>query len=179
MRISDLSKESNREIIMKLCKEIRRYLEFFGINESELDDILQETLITTWCKISNLKDDERLISWARVIAQNNVKRYRKRKSRELERFCSLEELSGDEEGSKVPDELIYYDLELFTDSEIYDLIMRLGAPASTIFLLHYVCEESFVEIGNTLKMNPNTVRSIALRGRERIRSWIGDNENMP
>lgn len=179
MRISDLCNESNREIIVKLYEEIKRYLELFNLDENELDEILQETVITTWCKINTLRDDNRLENWAKIIAQNKVKRYHKKRSQELERFCSLEELINDEEHGKVPEELIYYDLESFTDSEIYELIMKLGKPASTILILRYVYRESLIEIADTLEMNPNTIRSIALRARERMKSWIRENGDQP
>ena len=177
MMISDFCNESNYESIVKIYEEVKRYLDSFNLNEDELDEILQDTVITTWQKIHTLRDEERLTSWAKAIAQNKMKRYHRKRSLELERFCSLEELDSGEEYGKVPDELVYRDLENFTDSEIYELIMRLGKPASTIFILHYVYQEPLIEIANTLKMNPNTVRSIALRGRERIKSWISESED--
>ena len=46
MRVSDLCKEENREIIVRQYEQVRKYLEVFNISESELEDILQETIVT-------------------------------------------------------------------------------------------------------------------------------------
>ena len=174
MRVSDLCKEENREIIVRQYEQVRKYLEVFNISESELEDILQETIVTAWRKISNLRDDKKLDYWVKVIARNKVKKLYQKRNKESKRKFSFNTLEVEiaAEDSAIPYELIYKDLDLFTNSEVYNLVLKLGKPASTIIILHYVYKENFTEIADTLKMNPNTVRSIAMRSRERLKRMV-------
>ena len=78
----------------------------------------------------------------------------------------------EEAGLPVPEELIYETMEEFSETELYQLVLELGNPASNILILHYVYRETYEEIGNTLHINPATVRSIASRSREKLKKRI-------
>lgn len=174
MRISDLCSEENREILIRQYEEVRRYLEVFDIGEDELEEILQETIITVWRKIDNLRDISKIDQWARTIARNKLKKLYKKKKRNLWRelpFNQYENTEGSE-NAPLPEELIYHQIESFSNTEIFELVMQLGEPSSTILMLHYVYKENFTEIADTLKMNPSTVRSIAVRSRAKLERKI-------
>ena len=121
-----------------------------------------------------MRDDKKLDYWVKVIARNKVKKLYQKRNKESKRKFSFNTLEVEiaAEDSAIPDELIYKDLDLFTNSEVYNLVLKLGKPASTIIILHYVYKENFTEIADTLKMNPNTVRSIAMRSRERLKRMV-------
>ena len=174
MRLSDFCREENREILIRQYEEIRKYLEIFPLREDELEEILQETMITVWRKISDLRDDTKIDQWARSIAKNKLKKLYKRKNRDLERNLSYDRYEGmlSESRPSLPEELIYHEMEGISNSGIFQLVMELGKPANTILILHYVYRENFTEIADTLKMNPNTVRSIAVRSRAKLEHKI-------
>ena len=174
MRISDLCKEENNEILIRQYEAIRKYLEVFDIRDDEREEILQETVITVWRKIDDLRDLSKIDQWARSIARNNLKKLYKKRKRDLWRnlpFSQYENID-EEDASSLPGELVYHQMESFSDSEIYELVMQLGEPSSTILTLHYAYKESFAEIADTLKMKPSTVRSIAMRSRAKLERKI-------
>ena len=60
----------------------------------------------------------------------------------------------------------------FTDQELYSMIECLGEPASLIISLHYGYEETYEEIALLLGMNVNTVRTISMRSRKKLKGMI-------
>ena len=153
---------------------LRVYLRFCGVPQQEIDEVLQDVLLTAWRRSSTLKDPERLESWLRIIARRKASGHlRKMKSYWKQNWpFSLYEKSREEAGLPVPDELVYREMESFSETELYDLVIELGEPPASILLLHYVFRETYEEIAQTLHMPVGTVRSIASRSREKLKKKI-------
>lgn len=159
--------------------KVRMYLKFCGVRARDLDDVLQEVLMTAWVNIDSLKDPQAFSAWIQVIAKRKAMRHRDNVLLYWIRNYPLSFLEEDleESGSAVPEELIYREMKKFTDTELYDLVMELGYPAANILILHYVYEEQFEEIARTLKMPVGTVRSHASRGRKKLKKRIEERGN--
>lgn len=153
---------------------LRRYLVFCGVEKQDVDEVLQEVLLTAWRKYGTLRSTESFPAWVKQIARRKASKYMKKMERYWKQnypLSSLEE-AWEEAGQPVPEDLIYREMEQFTDTELYHLVTELGNPAANILILHYVYRETFDEIAGTLHMNPSTVRSIASRSREKLKKRI-------
>lgn len=159
------------EILSIQYEKVRKYLIACGLGDGAQEDILQETMYTVWRKIEDLREPEKLDAWVRSVAQNYVRKFFRKRKKELLRVCSYEKLM-EEAGSAIPAVLIYEEMERFSDSALYEMIVALGEPAKTILLLHYQAGEDFNRIAWMLGMNPSTVRSIAARSREKLKKEI-------
>ncbi len=150
---------------------LRQYLYHCGITSEDMDEIVQDILITVWRKADSLRDRSSFRPWLRKIAQRKAIRYHKYKERNWKFNFPLSQYEEEREetGGPVPEDLIYEDPDNFHHSEVYQLVMNLGSPASNILILHHVYQERFDEIAATLHMNENTVRSIASRNRDKLR----------
>ena len=153
---------------------LRMYLTICGIEAQDADEVLQDVFLTAWRKINTLQDTEAFPAWIRTIAQRKAWRYRGRMMHYWKRNYPLScyEEEQKEAGKPLPEELIYHQMEQFSDTDLYDMVMELGYPASNILLLHYVYSEQYEEIARTLHMPSGTVRSIASRSREKLKKMI-------
>lgn len=174
MRISDFSKDENHEIFRDLKDDIERYLRTYHLDPYDLDEILQETIIIAWNKLDTLKDKDKLFIWTKKIAKNKLRRYRKYQNSYADRHCSLDDfgVGADDEYGKLPEQLVYRETEPIENTEIFQLIMELGEPDSTILILHDYYKENFREIAKTLNLNHSTVRSISKRAKDRLREKV-------
>ena len=159
---------------------VRQYLFAYNLTKEEREDILQETMVIAWQKYGTLRDKSKVEPWLRAIAKNQVRTYfrkqgsfRKKLYKMLERFTAIDEVHHP---TGLPDGAAAEIMDGFTDPEIYEMVMELGEPDSTILRLYYGYEETFDEIAKTLGMNPNTVRSIAMRSRTKLKFKMEEEE---
>lgn len=154
--------------------QLRLYLRFCGVPAQEIDEVLQDVFLAAWRSGDRLREADSLGAWLRTIARRKASGYLRRMKRHWKRNYPLSSYEEEcqEAGLPLPDELVYREVERFSETELYDLVMELGDPASNILLLHYVFRETFEEIGQTLHMPAGTVRSIACRSREKLKKKI-------
>ncbi len=172
------------ELIRLLYEEepgLRQYLFHCGIRAEDMNEILQDILITAWRKADTLQDKASFQPWIRKIAQRKAIRYRKVKERYWMYNYPLShyEEYREETGQPVPEGLIHEDPENFHHTDVYQLVMSLGSPASNILILHYVYREQFDEIAATLHLKESTVRSIASRSRTKLRKIMEERGILP
>ena len=153
---------------------LRNYLRFWGVADGDVDELVQDIMVTVWRKIHTLRSPEALQAWVKQIARRKAAKHGRKMERYWKRNYPLSWLEEEREeaGLPVPEELIYETMEEFSETELYQLVLELGNPASNILILHYVYRETYEEIGNTLHINPATVRSIASRSREKLKKRI-------
>lgn len=153
---------------------LRLYLQFCGVHRQDEDEVLQDVFLTAWRRSETLRDPDALESWLRTIARRKASAHLRKMKRHWNRNYPLSSYEEDREeaGLPVPDELVYREMENFSETELYDLVMELGNPAANILLLHYLFRETFGEIAETLHMPAGTVRSIASRSREKLKKKI-------
>ena len=142
--------------------------------QQEVDEVLQDILLTAWRKAAELRDPSCFEAWVRTIARRKASGHLRKMKRYWKRNYPLSsyEEAREEAGLPVPDELVYREMESFSETELYALVMELGDPAANILMLHYVFRETFEEIAQALHMPAGTVRSIACRSREKLKKKI-------
>ena len=173
MLFSRMSEEEQEKLLLDQLKAGWAFLKAFHIQESDAEEILQETLITIWRRFETLRNPSRAEAWGRAILKNKIRKYYRRRKAEWTRCVSFSQYEGEQpEREPISERLVYEELERFEDTEIYEMIMRLGFPANTILQLHYQYREPFEEIARMLQMKPGTVRSIACRSREKLKEMI-------
>ena len=160
---------------------LRSYLMFCGVKSDDVDEVLQDVMVTAWRKYGSLREPDLFPAWIKRIAQRKASKYVRKMEGYWRRNYPLSNLEAEREaaGLPVPEELIYRELEKFTESELYQLVQNLGDPAANILILHYVYRETYDEIAHTLHMKPATVRSIASRSREKLKKRIQERRDMP
>lgn len=169
-----VSRDTLTELLYQQEEPIRIYLQFCGVETQEIDEVLQEVLLTAWRKIHTLHNLEQFPAWIRVIARRRACRHSQQMKRYWQRNYPLSyyEEECQKTGLPLPDELVYREVENFKETDLYDLVMELGTLASSILILHYVYKEKFEEIARTLGMSSGTVRSIASRSRKKLKEKI-------
>lgn len=168
---------TENELLDLLYKEephLRQYLSHYGIAAEDLDEVMQDVLLTAWRKAGTLREPTSLRPWINKIAQRKAYRYHKHRKLYWEKNYPLSHYEEDlaENGRPLAEGLTHQDPESFAQSEVYEIVMSLGSPASNIIILHYVYKEQFNEIAATLNINENTVRSIASRSRKKLRETM-------
>lgn len=173
MLFSRLTKEEQEKLLLDQMKTGWRFLQTFHIQESDAEEILQETLITIWRRYETLRSSSKLKVWSRTILKNKIRKYFRRQKLEYSRCVTFTQYEEERpEWTPIPEQMVYEEMERFEDTELYEMVMSLGFPANTILQLHYQYEESFEEIARMLHMKPGTVRSIACRSREKLKEMI-------
>lgn len=174
MKKTELNETDFLERLYQQEYPLRIYLRFCGVPLEEIDEVLQNVLIAAWRKAKTLRDPQCLEPWLRTIARRKAAGHLRQMKRHWKRNYPLSsyEEAREEAGLPVPDELVYREMEAFSETELYDLVMELGDPAANILMLHYVFRETFEEIAQTLHMPAGTVRSIACRSREKLKKKI-------
>lgn len=170
-------KKGEKELLVQklyqLYQPMRNYLKRFHLAE-ELDEVLQETMVKAWKEMESLREAEKLEPWVKAIARNEVKRFYNNKKRLQNQLVYLEtkELEQAAGFTSMEEQGMYESMLGFTDQELYSMIERLGEPASLIISLHYGYEETYEEIALLLGMNVNTVRTISMRSRKKLKGMI-------
>ena len=173
MLFSRLTKEEQEKLLLDQMKAGWMFLKTFHIQESDAEEILQETLITIWSRYDTLCNPSKVKSWSRTILKNKICKYFRRRKTEYARCVTFTQYEEERpESEPISERLVYEEMKRFEDTELYEMVMRLGFPANTILQLHYQYEESFEEIARMLHMKPGTVRSIACRSREKLKEMI-------
>ncbi|MGN1412897.1 MAG: RNA polymerase sigma factor [Anaerovoracaceae bacterium] len=172
MLFSRLTKEEQEKLLLDQMQSGWIFLKAFPIQESDAEEILQETIITIWRRYETLHSPSKVKAWGRTILKNKIRKYYRRRKIEWARCVSFSQYEEEHERSPISEQLVYKEMERFEDTELYEMIMHLGFPANTILQLHYQYDESFEEIARMLHMKSGTVRSIACRSREKLKEMI-------
>ncbi len=138
-------------------------------NTFDVDDVMQETIITAYTKLSQLKDPSKFKVWLFKILINNCNMfYRKKKNTptSLDSIYSYS-ISEDTSVNKVDSNLNFYlILQLLTEKE------------KAIAILYYASDCSIKEISRILKINPNTIKTNLKRIREKLKEKLMEGENI-
>ncbi len=130
-------------------------------NQADVDDCFQNTFIRLYKKSPSLQSEEHLKAWLIRVAINECNRFMRKNRRELL-------LENDTEDVVVfPQEECDLSWALFRISEKY----------REVLYLHYCEDYKVAEIATILKKSPNTIKSLLMRGREKLKAvYGGENE---
>ncbi|MGI6609737.1 MAG: RNA polymerase sigma factor [Limnochordia bacterium] len=136
------------------------------IPASDVEDVLQETLLSVWTHLGTLSDSGQLKAWLLQIARSRCSDYYRSPSR---RDVPLED---DDLGHLVnrygraqpPDE----------GAEVHDALGRLSPPLQITARLFYLEDLSIAQISRQLQCPQGTVKRRLYSARNHLRQLLGD-----
>ena len=138
------------ELIARYSTGLRFFLAKLIGNSDAADDLLQETWIDVYRKISRLQDAGAWVSWLYRIARDKAYRHLRRKPRESE---------GDDDACV---QLLAVEEERFTEEDTQDLraaLDRLPTEQREILVLRFVYGMSYQQVAEVVARPVGTVRS--------------------
>ena len=153
-------KQSFTKLILYYQKDLYKIARIRLSNEEDINDAVQETIITAYKSIDNLHEISKFKSWLITILINKCNFiYRKQT---LNNTISYENINAEKFFSK--------EFEINSDLEFYNLISKLYIDEKTILILHYVEGYKLNEIAQILNIKDSTVRSKLLRAKNKIKN---------
>ncbi|MDR2647901.1 MAG: sigma-70 family RNA polymerase sigma factor [Oscillospiraceae bacterium] len=145
-------------------------------NETDAQDILQESYLRAYQNIATLKDPERFLSWMNQIVANQAKNYIARI-----RPMSLVDEDGNDpldwqaetDVAYIPDE----GLDLKETKElVHQAVQELPVDQRLCVLLHYFSELDLSSIASALEVPEGTVKSRLSRARAKLRERLNQDK---
>ena len=136
-----------------------------GILRSEADreDAVQEAILKAWEKRDSLKNDDAFRAWVTRILVNECYDICRRSGKVI----VLDEL---------PESIVPEDTE---GRELRDLIMQMDEIYRMPIIMFYIEGFSIREISSALHIPEGTVKSRLFAGRAKLRSVLGEEEEVP
>lgn len=138
------------------------------IPASDVEDVLQETLLSVWTRLGTLSDDAHLKAWLLQVARSRCSDYYRSPSRRdvpLE-DDDLEHLVNRYGQALPPDE----------GTEVLDALDQLSSPIQIIARLYYVEDLSIAQISRQLQCPQGTVKRRLFSARNHLRRLLDDNQ---
>lgn len=153
-------------VLMEKNKETMKRVAFsYFRNPEDVADILQDTILDAFEKISTLRKAEYFKTWlVRILINNCNEVYRKNK-----RQMNLENSVKEYEAAELQGGLI---TAFGSELEFFDLLNMLPEDSRTIFQLYYGEQFTTAEIAQMLNMKESTVKSRIHRGKEQLRKEV-------
>ena len=147
---------SGVDIRLMLPERADNWITHLG-SRSYLADVMQETTLSAWEHLGELKKAAYFKTWLTRILINNCNNV----LRERKRCIATKDFSmqGEEPQAK-------------TDAEFYEMLSCLPEKYKHIFLLYYGQGFRTREIAEILDLSENTVKSRLRRGRESLKSQL-------
>ena len=132
-------------------------------NQTDAQDILQNTFLKLWKNTKEFKNDEHLDKWLTRVAVNESKNLLR--SPFKSRSVPLEDAD------------IKYDFAENQDHDLFNAVMKLPQKQRTVIHLFYYEDMSVKEIAETLGIRANAVKTRLSRGRTQLKNILGDDWN--
>lgn len=132
-------------------------------NQTDAQDILQNTFLKLWKHPKPFKNAEHLDRWLTRVAVNESKNLLR--SPFKSRSVPLEEADD------------RYDFAEAQDHALFHAVMRLPQKQRTVIHLFYYEDMSVKEIAETLGIRVNAVKTRLSRGRTQLKDILGDDWN--
>ncbi len=127
-------------------------------NNTDAEDCFQNTFIKLYEKSPTFNDENHLKAWLIRVAVNECNSYR-RKNKWLLPLSQIKESS--------------ISFTKFDDNDISWALVQLEDKYRDVLYLRYCEEYTATEIADILGKNPNTVRTLLKRGKEKLKSIYG------
>lgn len=154
------NKRAFEELILYYQKDLYKIAKVRLSKEEDINDAVQETIITAYESLDSLQEISKFKSWLITILINKCNFiYRKKVSYNT---VSYEDINAERYFSE--------NFEIINDMEFYGLINKLDLEERTILILHYVEGYKLKEIAQILNIKDSTIRSKLLRAKNKIKS---------
>lgn len=158
--------EAYTQLILNVKNDLYKIAKTRIINEHDIDDAIQETMIQSYKAIKKLRDPLKFRSWIITILVNNCNKiYRKRqKLKEIDEKYDLEIYYQDNRNNSS-------DLtELENSLDFYTLLRELRYEERIIIVLYYQERFTIKEISHILNTNKDTIKTRLARAKKKIKS---------
>lgn len=166
----------SKDDFIKLMSSIERELYYIARsrlnNREDINDVIQETIISCYENIKKVKDYSKFKSWVISILINNCNNlYRKNKKTII--------FSYNQNDIDINENLInftnYDEINSNVDFEV--LLRLLNTDEKMIFTLFYSNQYTIKEISSILKINENSIKSKLKRAKEKVKLFIERSNN--
>ena len=144
-------------------------------NETDAEDILQETFITAWKKLDTLQTPATFSVWIQIIAKNacNMKLRRKNMAILIDAEQENENYEGVEDEEMLP---AAYAEKADLKERLGRIIEGLSDVQRQTVVLYYFNELSIDEIADIMECSPGTVKSRLFLARNAIKAEVVEEE---
>jgi RNA polymerase sigma factor (sigma-70 family) len=152
-------------VLLGVC---RRYIN----NRMQAEDIVHESFITIYEKISELRQESSLEGWMKRIVINNSLKFLKNREflSDIDEISESDiDVSVSEEGHQMKDQLLQLDI---SQEDMLSVIDSLPAGFRAVFNLYVFENYSHNEIADELGISSSTSRSQLLRARKMIQKKL-------
>jgi RNA polymerase sigma-70 factor (ECF subfamily) len=156
-------------------KEFQRYIYSLTRNDRfDMEEIFQNTMLCALKGLPDLRDSSRMKSWIFAIAKAEAGRY-----------YAAKQAEGRYEAGLTPDEelksqtVIDFTKRIENREYLKSLIRNLSEKEKKLYILHYCYGISLKRISELSHSNYNTVRSMHVRGMEKMRRKFDDFAETP
>jgi len=147
-------------LILKIEKELYLIAKSKLLNDDDIADVIQDTILSIYKNIHKLRDTSLFKTWAIKILLNKCnKHYKKVKNNISLEDSEVENYIGYEQNYN---ENVNFDL----------LISNLNSDEKLILTLYYYSGYTVKEISKIIRKNENTVKSKLFRTKEKLKSFL-------
>lgn len=153
------------QLILNIKNDLYKIAKTRIINEDDIDDAIQETMIQSYKYIKSLKDPLKFKSWIITILINNCNKiYRKRQNcKELNEEYDIEAYYQNYKNE-------YSDFTQLEDSlNFYSMLNELRYEEKIIIILYYQENFTLKEISKILHVKENTIKTRLTRAKKKIK----------
>lgn len=173
IRKSKLGDSSSFELLFNHYKEsVKLFLVRLSNNEFDSNDLLQETFLKAFLKISSYKEGTPFGLWLRVIARNTFLDSMRRRSVKNDLFCSDIDSYGED---SIDDEQDSFCLEDLFD-KMEDSISELPDHYKQVLEKKYYHGMNYEQIAQQMDIPLGTVKTWLFRAKEILRTKIQKQE---
>ena len=173
------------EIVNKYGSYIYTYAQKLACNPQKAEDLVQETLISAWKNIGQLRDEQAIRKWLRTICLNHfLMDYRKNKNVDIELFESMEALEA--EGKLLVTQIASPEEEIIVDEAIrgiqngcfYAMVRKLTLHQRITFSLVDMFGLSTSEVSEILQVSEPAAKGLLHRARMNLDSFFSGHCNL-
>jgi RNA polymerase sigma factor (sigma-70 family) len=137
---------------------------------SQSEDLAQETFVTAWKQLANLREPEKLRSWLCRISRNLTFDALRREGREpIHKAESLEEIQESPAPEPLPSD---YTISREEEAILWRSIERIPESYREPLVLHYREHQSIENVAAALDLSENTVKQRLSRGRKMLHEQV-------
>ena len=167
------ARQGDREALQKLLETHWRWLKglLYSIlgNPDDVDEALQSVCVQVLDKIDTLKDPESFKPWLAAVARNLALTQRQKRARKP---VGLDELSAGRETADPQQNVLENIARQEQHQQILQAIELLPEKYREVFVMKYMQDMSYAEIGEILNLPLTTVQVRLVRARRMIQNRL-------
>lgn len=151
-------------------------------NAQDAEDMAQEAFVKAYTSLPGFRGDSKFSVWLYRIVSNVCLDFLRRQNRRPASSLSLEDEDGEESQMDIPDESQSPEQLLersLTQEAVQRGLQSLSEEQRQILLLREIQGLSYEEIGETLGLEPGTVKSRIFRARKKLCAFLLADGNIP